>query len=207
MKVYVESNFVLELALLQEQHTSCEEILRLCESAGIQLAIPAYSLIEPYETLIRHHQQRKRIKTDLDNEIRQIARTAGYSQRLRGFQDLTALLIDSADEEAKGLELVRARLLKVAEIIPLEAKILVAAMRYQREHDLLPQDAVVYASVLADLDQFAPTRSCFLNRNSKDFDDPDIVEELKRKNCKLLPRFDSGYDYVQRFSSSTNQSA
>jgi len=207
VKVYVESNFVLELALLQEQHTSCERILCLCESADIQLAIPAYSLIEPYETLIRHHQQRKRIKTDLDKEIRQIARTAGYSQRLRGFQDLMAILIDSADEEAKGLELVRARLLQIAEIIPLEAKILVAAMRYQREHDLLPQDAVVYASVLANLDHSAPTRSCFLNRNSKDFDDPDIVEELKRKNCKLLPRFDSGYDYVQRFGSSTNQSA
>ena len=145
MKVYVESNFVLDLTLLQEQHTSCEGILRLCESAGIQLAIPAYSLVEPYETLIRNHKQRKEIKADLDKQIGQIARTAGYSQRLRGFQNLTALLIDSAHEEAKGLELVRARLLKIAEIIPLEADILVAAMRYQREHDLSPQDAVVYA--------------------------------------------------------------
>lgn len=203
MKVYVESNFVLELALVQEQHASCEGILRLCESAGLQVAMPAYSLVEPYETLVRHHQRRKRIKTDLDNEIRQIARTEGYTQRLRGCQDLTALLIDSADEEAKGLELVRARLLKVAEIIPLETQILAAATRYQREHDLSPQDAVVYASVLSDLDRSTPTRSCFLNRNSKDFDDPDIVEELRKKNCKLLPRFDSGYDYVQRFKSST----
>ena len=207
MKVYVESNFVLELALLQEQHISCEEILRLAESAGIQLAIPAYSLIEPYEAFIRHHQQRKRIKRDLDIEIRQIARTIDYGHRLHGFQDISAILIDSAYEEAKRLELVRARLLKVAEVIPLEAEILVAAMQYQREHDFLPQDAVIYASILANLDHSAPTIGCFLNRNSKDFDDPDIVEELKKKNCKLLPRFDSGYDYIRRFGSSNNQSA
>ena len=50
MNVYVESNFVLELAFLQEQCSSCEKILSLCEARRIQLLIPAYSLAEPYET-------------------------------------------------------------------------------------------------------------------------------------------------------------
>lgn len=206
MKIYVEANFVLELALAQEQHASCEDILHVCESTDAELAIPAYSLVEPYETLVRHHQQRKRIKTDLDNEIRQIARTTDYTQRLGGFQDLTTLLIDSAEEELKRLELTRTRLLKVAHIIPLETDILAMAAHYQRKHALSPQDAVVYASVLSDLDRFTPDQSCFLNRNSKDFDEPDIVEELRTKKCKLLPRFDSGYDYVRRFGSSTDKS-
>ena len=53
MNVYVESNFVLELALLQEQSASCEEILGLCEAGRVQLVVPAYSLAEPYETLVR----------------------------------------------------------------------------------------------------------------------------------------------------------
>jgi hypothetical protein len=54
VNVYVESNFVLELALLQEQHASCEDILRLCEAGKAQLIIPAYSLAEPHETLRAH---------------------------------------------------------------------------------------------------------------------------------------------------------
>ena len=66
MNVYVESNFVLELALLQEQHASCEDILRLCEAGRMQLVIPAYSLAEPYETLVRRHKQRQRIKADAE---------------------------------------------------------------------------------------------------------------------------------------------
>jgi hypothetical protein len=62
VNVYVESNFVLELALLQEQQASCEELLLLCEGRRIQLVIPACSLAEPYETLTRRHRQRKRMK-------------------------------------------------------------------------------------------------------------------------------------------------
>jgi hypothetical protein len=54
MDVYVESNFVLEVALLQEQHESCEKIIELSEAAKAHLIVPAYSLVEPYETIARY---------------------------------------------------------------------------------------------------------------------------------------------------------
>ncbi len=204
MNVYVESNFVLELALLQEQHASCEEILRLSEAGSIQLVIPAYSITEPYDTLGRRSKQRKRMKMELDDELRQLARTAAYMQRLSGFQNLTALLIDSADEETKRLEEVRSRLLKAAEVISLDTQTLTAATQYQRLHDLSPQDAIVYAAVLSHLKQHGTSQSCFLNRNSKDFDDPDLVEELSVYNCKLLTQFDTGYEFIRsRLSQNT----
>ncbi len=196
MNIYVESNFVLELALLQEQHTSCEDIVRLCEGGNAQLVIPAYVLIEPYDTLGRRHKQRQRMKAELDQELRQLARTATYVHRLGGFQHLTALLIDSAHEEARRLEDTRSRLLRMAQVIPLEASVLAAATRYQVDHDLSPQDALVYAAVLAHLKQSSASESCFLNKNSKDFDDPDLVEELHTYNCKLMPRFDTGYQFI-----------
>jgi predicted nucleic acid-binding protein len=207
VNVYVESNFVLELALLQEQHASCEEILRLSEAGSIHLVIPAYSIAEPYETLVRRHNQRKRMKADLDDELRQLARTTTYAQRLIGFHDLTVLLIDSADEEAKRLEEIRTRLLKAAEIIPLETLTLTDAIQHQRIHGLSPQDAIVYAAVLSHLQQHQTAQSCFLNRNSKDFDDPDLVEELNIHNCKLLARFDTGYQFILSHLSQDSESA
>jgi predicted nucleic acid-binding protein len=196
VSVYVESNFVLELALLQEQQASCEEILRLSEAGKVHLIIPAYSITEPYETLVRRHRQRKRMKTELDVELRQLARTTTYAQRLSGFQNLTTLLIDSADEEAKRLDEIRERLLKTGEVIPLEVLTLTDATQYQRAHGLSPQDALVHAAVLSHLKQHGTTQSCFLNRNSKDFDDPDLVEELNAYNCKLLAQFDTGYQFI-----------
>ena len=196
MNVYVESNFVLELALLQEQYTSCEEILGLCETSGVRLVVPAYSLAEPYETLTRRQKQRKRFKEELDAELGQIARTATYADRLGGFRDLTALLMNIGDEETKRLEEVRSRLVKAAEVIPLDASVLTASTQYQHTHGFSPQDALVYSAVLSHLDRNRAPQSCFLNRNSRDFDDQNVVEQLERYNCKLLPRFDSGYRFI-----------
>lgn len=197
MNIYIESNFVLELALVQEQQASCDEIVRLSEARSATLVIPAYSLVEPYETLVRRHRQRKQMKIDLDVELGQLTRTASYSERLSGFQDLTALLIDSTDEEAKRLEEVRRRLLQTCEVISLDVASLAAAVQYQSEYDLSPNDAVVYASVISHLMRSASPASCFLNRNSRDFDDPDIVDELKRRACTLIPRFDDGLRHVR----------
>jgi len=36
-----------------------------------------------------------------------------------------------------------------------------------------------------------------MNRNTKDFDDPDVIARLAAFTCKLLPRFDDGLGYVQ----------
>ncbi|HEX8213826.1 MAG TPA: hypothetical protein VF584_26905 [Longimicrobium sp.] len=46
MIVYAESNFLLELAYLQEEHESCEEILALAESGRIRLLLPAFAVVE-----------------------------------------------------------------------------------------------------------------------------------------------------------------
>ena len=92
MNVYVESNFVLELALLQEQRESCESILSQCEEDRVRLVVPSYCLAEPHETLTRRHKQRTRMRDALDAEIREIARTASYSAQLSGFRGLTEML-------------------------------------------------------------------------------------------------------------------
>ena len=196
MNVYVESNFVLELALIQEQSASCEEILGLCEANRVRLIIPAYSLAEPYETLTRRHKTRKKMKQDLDTEFSQIARTAPLSEPLRGFKDLTALLISVAQQETQRLENVRSRLIEAAEIIPLDTSVLAASTEYQRAHDLSAQDALVYSSVLSHLKRVPARESCFLNRNSTDFDDQNIVDELADYNCKLLFQFYTGYSFI-----------
>lgn len=48
MIVYVESNFVLELALGQEQSASAEAILALAEAKKIELVVLGFALSEPF---------------------------------------------------------------------------------------------------------------------------------------------------------------
>lgn len=198
MNVYVESNFVLELALLQEQAGSCETLMSLCASGQVDLIVPAYSLAEPYETLTRRRKDRLQIKRTVDVELRQLARTDTYAERLSGFGDITALLISSTDEEQRRLEGVLSRILEVADVIPLNSETMAESIRCQRKYDFSPQDAIVYASVATDLKaRLAKRGSCFLNRNSKDFDDQNVVDDLANWDCRMFPRFDSGLNFVR----------
>jgi len=99
MIVYVESNFVLELALLQAEHQSCQKILSLCELDNVHLVLPAISLTEPLETLVRRAKNRKSLVSQLEIEVKQLSRTALYSVQLDTLQEITALLLQSRQDE------------------------------------------------------------------------------------------------------------
>jgi predicted nucleic acid-binding protein len=198
MNVYVETNFVLELVFQQEQYTSCEEILHFSETGQARLVIPAYCLAEPHEKLRRQSSNRKELKQVLDAELRQLARTVSYTARINSIQDISSLLIQSNEEERQRFNLYRERLLRAAEIVPLTTEILSTALKYEAIYDLTPQDSLVYTSVIHHLQRFPSAKSCFLNRNSRDFDNPDIVDELGKNNCIMIPRFDDGFNFIQR---------
>ena len=202
MNVYVESNFVLELALQQDQWEICEAILRLCEENRVQLLVPAYCLAEPHETLVRRHKQRRKIKKALNDELGQIARTATNTAQLSGFDRLTDLLISSAEQENSNLNEVAVRLLRTAEVIPMDASVLANAGNYQRRHDFTPQDAIVYASILSHLDRWHRRKSYFFSKD-RDFADPNVIDELGSFNGELVPRFDRVHQFINRDPGST----
>lgn len=196
MDIYVESNFVLELALEQEQHESCRQIVELSHAGKARLIIPAYSLIEPYERIVRYAKKRTRVANDLADEVKKLLRSKSYQEETDALQNVTGLLVRSLQEEKNRFRRTVDKLLAVSEIIPLEARVLLDADRYQIDHDLSVQDSVVYASVLTHLRASTSTDKCFLNRNRKDFDDPDIEETLNTHGCKMLFSFDKGYGYI-----------
>lgn len=204
MKIYVETNFVLELTFQQEQVQSCEQILDLCEAGKAQLVIPAYSFAEPHEKLRRQAKNRRDLQQILDAELRQLSRTSSYTNRIRSIQNIAILLVQSNEEELQRFEEYRQRLLRTSEVIALTADVITEAIGCEKSYDLSPQDALVYASVIAHLQQYQPQTACFLNRNSKDFDNPDIVDELNKLNCKMIPRFDHGYTFIKSRLSESN---
>lgn len=165
MNIYIETNFVLELVFQQEQAKSCEQILQFCEIGQARLIIPAYSLAEPHEKLVRQGKIRKELQQKLITELGQLRRTASYTERINSIQDIANLLIQSIEEEQKRFVQYREKFLKNAEIIPMTADILKEAVTYEKpdSYSLTPQDALVYASIIFHLRQEQPQKACFLN--------------------------------------------
>jgi hypothetical protein len=106
------------------------------------------------------------------------------------------LLIRSADQERDGLQRMIGGLLRTAEVIPLDSSIVTAGTELQRAFAMSGQDAIVLASVLQHLERTKPSESCFLNRNLRDFDDPDVRERLDRFGCRFFGRFDHGCQFI-----------
>ena len=120
MIVYIESNFVLELALLQEEHRSCDSIVSLAESLMIDLAIPAFSLFEPYEVWHRRAGERTELYERLSQEMGQLARTEPYTKTVEDLGGPASILVRSGDEDKRRLDLTLGRILDCAVVIPLQ---------------------------------------------------------------------------------------
>ncbi len=197
MIIYVESNFILELAYVQGEHASCDRILTLSEERKAVLALPSFCLGEPYESWVRRSRDRRALLDRFAQEIRELARSQPYSTLPVESQSIMRTLIESGEDEKKRLDIVIERVIDTATILPIERDTIKAALRYQSERSLSPQDAIIYASVLSHMASQSGETKCFLTKNSKDFANPDIYKDVGAYNCKLLTSFDNGIGYIQ----------
>lgn len=197
MIVYTETNFLLELALEQEQHTSCEELLQLAESKTLTLAIPAFSVTEAVTKLRRTNVERRELQQRLNPQRRELKRTQSFTQ---AEDDAFAKVAEALIRNAQGAELrflqLEARLFQAVRFLPLDSAVAAEVSKYINNHELTPPDATVLASIMVDL-KHGGGPSCFLNRNARDFEQPSIKELLNQRNCRLIAQFDRGLSYVQ----------
>ena len=198
MIVYAESNFTLELALLRSQSDSCETLTKLAESGAIQLVIPAFCGGEPYESMVRRSKDRKSVRDQLAAEISELSRSAPYSDITNTAQAIITILSQSAADEKNRLDQTLLRLTKLARMIPLTNEVLAVSLRYQRQFGLSPQDAIVLASIISDLESVEPDfKKLFVTLDTSDFLDPKILKLMSAYGCKLLFRFDNAVGYVK----------
>src|SRR6266566_814823 len=135
MIVYVESNFILEVALEQEQFASAEAILKLVEENKIKLAFPSFALSEPFATVMRRDKERSVLIESLTVTLRQLQRSEPDKQIALVLQPLLVLLQDAKDAvsgEFSRLHSTVARLLKIGTSIELDESTLEQAKNYQR---------------------------------------------------------------------------
>jgi len=98
VNIYVETNFILELVYKQEQYAICEKILEICESKKANLIIPAYSLLEPHEKLIRQANERLKLQELFNTELRELSLTKSYQNRLDSIENMRSLIVQSNQE-------------------------------------------------------------------------------------------------------------
>jgi predicted nucleic acid-binding protein len=197
MIVLAESNFVLELALRQEQFEHAERILRLAEEKHIRLVVPACSLIEPYQTLIRRGRERSEFGRKLRDEIRLLERSSLHVGMNATSGHVVKALETGTDIEMDSLEQTIDRLTKICTVPILSLESVRLAQAMQLGYELDPQDAIVLASIETALKEIGAGPKVFVNKNSKDFSTRLIRGQLHEHECRLITSFPDARQYVE----------
>lgn len=192
MHVFVESNFVLELAFRQEEYAFCERIRQGAGPTTYSLHLPQYSLAEVFQTLRARRGQREDYQTYLLKEITQHRREAESDGD--AMDDLTlaltTLLSERTRTQTQRLYAIAGELSGSAVEVPLTPAIIREAHDKAERHGLASQDSLVYASVLAGLRLLpAGAPKLFISRNVKDFKKAAILAELCALDCEYLISF------------------
>jgi predicted nucleic acid-binding protein len=196
MTLYVETNFVLELAYLQEGSDSCEELLQLAEAGKLSIVLPNYCLAESVESATRRFRDRKELVAKLEWHVDQLARSKPYAGLRATAEQTRSALADSQQDELQRLDATLQRMASVVRLLPLDTATLVRAsmLRASAAIDEL-QDSLVLASVLVDRARDSSSNSCFVTTNTRDFSLPEVQDALSQLNCKPLFTFADALGY------------
>jgi predicted nucleic acid-binding protein len=198
MIAYVESNFILELALDQEESGSAEELLALGEASAIELSLPSFCLSEPFSATTRKGNVRNALQEPLIRQIRELRRSRRHQDVATRLNDALADFRAVTERELEALEAVLTRILRVATIVPMDGRVYAASLGYKPRFGMSAQDAIVLASVVSDLGRREATEEkCFISRNARDFDDPNIEAELGSRGCRYISRFTDAVGYIK----------
>lgn len=194
MIVYVETNFLLEIAFQQESYESCEEILRLAKSGSISVVLPSCSIAEAYLGWHGIVSRRRKFQTELQNHLREMSRSAPYRGLVDQYRSELEALVAGREESRRQLLAAIASVEADGATIPLTTEILSLVDFHEDAYSLSPQDALVLASVKSHAEQRSG-RKCFLTKD-KDFNKPAIRDELGPE-CALLMNFDDALAHIK----------
>lgn len=198
MNVYIDSNFVLEITLEQEQFAAASNIHMLAQMGRIQLVCPTLCIAEPLARLTQRRQERRVLRDDLKEHAKQLSRTGSHHEDVQKMEGVQDFLKNLDDLEAAKMRQFLISLLRHCRVLAIDEQVLSHTWLIQEDYDLEIQDALIAASVLIDLDrQGAPgshSESIFVSRDSRAF--AALKERLKPYNCSYIAKFTDAFSRI-----------
>lgn len=197
MILYIETNFVLELVFHQSQAKYADKILSLAEDGKIDLAIPSFSLQEPYWTLDHRKKLRRKSYKALKDSLMTYAQIVP-SQRISPILDPILNDIEQMEsDQAERFAITVNRLLEVAIPLDISGEVLKQALAAPERINQSYFDNAIFFSILENLQiRNIDELKCFTSLNWRDFEHRHIREVLERFNCTYIPNFKDCWNFL-----------
>lgn len=194
--LYIETNFILEIVMNQQQSCFAEDIIALAENGKIEIAVPSFALIEPFWTLNNRKTMRTKSYNSLSeslNSYKQVVPSLKVSNIIDPI--LEDLQKTEAEQDQRFNDTI-SRLLQVAIILEISPDTYGQALNNLIGLSYL--DGIIYFSILDDLkNRDIHQIKCFTSLNWKDFDFTQIKDDLGKYNCTYIPNFEHCKKYLE----------
>lgn len=195
MNIYVETNFVLELAYLRSTSDNCQRLLTLGRDHSINIVVSSFALVEARLAWQRNATRRNRLHSAVRSELGELSRSRPLTDIPLQSQAFVAALIDTAQQDRARLEAALEALAHIGAVTPVTPLTLVSAYEAEQRLGLSPQDAIIYSSVVEHVQSDTSRDHLFVTQNKRDF--LIVEDELASHGCKLLFAFDAAEGYVR----------
>lgn len=187
--LYVESNFILRLALRQEQRQECERLMQAAESNSLKLAMPVLALFESLYRIRGKSQERAAQDRQLLQMFKELRRT-DIEPHLQAASHLheARLKLELLDGlERSQLASTIERLGRCAHILGVSTSLFQEAYEYeaQEEMSLESADALMLSAILAHARETEGERF-FLTSDSDFSSSPAVRHLLKSAGLQLF---------------------
>ena len=179
MKVYVETNWLLDLVLEQERIQSSSFVVELAKDKKIQLYLPEISLIEADQKIVRRKLQREILIENLQQEERELKRvrnTRYQSQAAAIGKDITRLIEISEFEREHFNKTVR-DISKFLTWLHFGDDSLQNSFDFEKNYELSRLDALIYAVIRTDAASDLATEKCFIDYDGH-FKNPELKLDM-----------------------------
>jgi predicted nucleic acid-binding protein len=194
--VYVETNFLLELAYLQERCDSCQLILDFTRARTITLALPAFSAAEARATVHRRTSERREVQSTLRRHIREISRSEPFRGLSEQSRDVFTALVAVDGEARERLEAAIQTVEEHGITIPMTGKVIQMARVHELIYSLSSQDALVLASVQSHAEK-STEQKCFISQDLRAFEEPAVLNEISSVGCRFVSNFTDAVGYIR----------
>ena len=187
MKVYVETNWLLDLALEQERIQASSFVVELAKEQKAHLCLPEISLVEADQKIVRRRLQRETLIENLRQEGRELVRsrdTIYQSQAAAIDQDIFQLR-DISDFEREHFNSTVRDISKFLTWLHLDNDCLQKSFDFEEHYDLNRLDALIYAVIRADAASDLASNKCFIDYDGH-FQNPKLKRDMTGLGITLL---------------------
>ena len=198
VRIYAETNFLLEIALRQPEAVACAKILRFARAGAVELCVPALCVAEASEHLVARYRGRRSLQSRIEEAVDQIARSSDRrNDRIKmDSVDLVSRFVNLVEREEAQFDRSRRRLLELGAVLPVTASAVGRAAKLElaledsgRKDGFGRFDAAILGTVLADLAERPAPGACFVTTDAALRKHPVAAEAAAASSPILRPGF------------------